>query len=224
MLLFFFFLTEKAEKEITHFLCKLILLRYRTAQLQGRFPGAGSSGAWKCGGAADSSDPQGAGPALGGGMPASPQRGHADAPALSSGWGRPGTPLSLALPRRPPRVRARAQGKAPLTFGAWDAQAASWGKSLQALSPASPRFVPRSGAPYSRAGRAQRPRLACRYFPDPTEQGQDHSTRSCPRWRERCVPVALSILSRECFSEPPLQNVQWEPLSSASRHPSARKL
>lgn len=40
----FFFLTEKAEKEITHFLCKLILLRYRTAQLQGRFPGAGRSG------------------------------------------------------------------------------------------------------------------------------------------------------------------------------------
>lgn len=106
---FFFFNLKKEEeneKEITHFLCKLSLPRYRTAQPQGRFPEVGrqlrepgklSGAGWPlrtC--------------ALQGNAYPPPPGGHVGAPVVSLGWERHGTPLSLAPPQRPPCMRARA--------------------------------------------------------------------------------------------------------------------
>lgn len=124
---------EKIQKEITHFFCKIILPRYRTARLHGRFPAV--DGSWEVErdqpSAADSSDGQGAGPALCRETPASPT---VAAPGVCVGWGTQGSPLSL---RGRPDARA-SLGKVPLTFRSRDAQATSCGKSTQGPSAAPP--------------------------------------------------------------------------------------
>lgn len=122
-------------------------------------------------------------------------------PPRGSRW-RPGSELWVGEtwnPTFPRAASAAAQhacaslGKVPLTYGTRGAQAASCGKSMQRLSPAPP-IAPRSGEPLKRGwAHSVSAKLAFSYFPEPTVSGRDRSTLSCPHWRERCIPVALSI-------------------------------
>lgn len=123
--------------------------------------------------AADSSDRPGGGPALCREIPAFPQGANGGRPreCCVSGSGRQGAPLSLALPQWPPCVRAPAWGrKVPLTFRSCDAQATSWGKSAEGLSPEPP-TVPTIRSPQPGAGGTQRPGVPLGIFRDPTVPG-----------------------------------------------------
>lgn len=129
-------------------------------------------------------------------MPAFPGRGlggvHVGAPFVC--W--VGETRNPTFPRAASvaALRERAsQGKVPLTFGSWDAQASpAGGKSTAGLSPVPP-TRPTVRSPSPGAGNTEKPSLPLRYFPDPTVPGSGSFNSQLPNGQERVIPVALSI-------------------------------